>query len=301
MAERRISRRGFIRAGLIAGAVVVGERIFRDVYSPTEVGPLTEKEIEKLVFVTEGKPSPVFEIQEGEIKRRVKPVPDIKHFYQEIIRIAQREDPQRGVAKVHSFLDAYPLEIHLSGENRRKVKISVDSGLGYYEPQLYEGPRIVLFKDFFREYYNAERAGRESDWQMAQCDRGVYHELIHLYQDMRGRYALVFNLAMRDVYMAANNISEVVSMHGSEAELLTKLFKNQNLMAMYKILFSNSLQGNSSLIQYLVNKFEEIEEEAHQKSEEILTELWAEKMWFDLQEVKERPYFGQFFSFDEVS
>jgi hypothetical protein len=176
------------------GALVTAERVLRYSlpYSP-DVGPISEEELEKLIYVREDRTPPTFEVEEKGERELVKPIVNKFAFCNAILLIVKREDPGNGVSKLYRFLNRGGLRIHLSGKEPERYEKLGETGLqwGGYQPAILYGPALTFYAPFFKDYYLEQR---DSNGSQIPSDELVWGELFKLWKDVQDSYQLAADL-----------------------------------------------------------------------------------------------------------
>ena len=127
-------------------------------------------------------------------------------FAEELKFIAKKENPEKGISWLHSFLRVYPLEIQFP-QREAKPLVSkngvIQQPRAGYTPALSDGPTFIFYPSFLQEYH---RAKREID-VAAQIDNDmlIWHEIIHFWQDVRGPFKQIVTAGVYGSFEKVNN------------------------------------------------------------------------------------------------
>lgn len=211
---RKLSRRDAVKVigGMAAVAAGISTPLVKkliaqysieapDTYSHRKLRP---EEVENYIY---GKVNVPLNWSEGEhVFTRVSP--NRQAFSEAISYITQREFPQNGAFLVRSWLRKFPLEISLEGRGTKPLFLG-SSAVGRdaeYTPLLFGGPRLIFQQHFLKDYYIANHEAYLK--RQIRNDGQVYHDLVHLSQDVRGSFRIAWEATKGGLLNEINNLAE---------------------------------------------------------------------------------------------
>ena len=128
-------------------------------------------------------------------------------FAEELKFIAKKENPSRGPSWLYSFLKVFPLEIQFPQEDAKPLVSKngvVHQPRAGYTPALWGmRPAFIFYPSFLQEYL---RAKHEVDVVgQVRNDMVVWHEIIHLWQDVRNPIRQIITTDVHESFEKVNH------------------------------------------------------------------------------------------------
>ncbi|MGB6881990.1 MAG: hypothetical protein WBD86_01685 [Microgenomates group bacterium] len=206
MTEERLSRRGFLKAFLVATGGTMGIIAAKEIYPFTGLlslrgkdGEVAAEDFLQLVEVSENLP---------------KVALNTSAFSKALLHTAAYILPENGPSRLKAVLEKKPLRVVLDpnspGPFSWNNKLYYPSA--HYTPFFFGGPEIRFFKHFL-ENYSAANKNLDIASQVKN-DATVWHEIIHLVQDIKNPLELSITTSLYGLRDGANSLG-LIDQHNS--------------------------------------------------------------------------------------